>query len=53
MEGRRIDPLAEVRRPDLRWPLPERHGRAADRARVERLGRRSKYLLADLSRARR
>ena len=33
MEGRRIL-AADVRRPDLRWPLPDAHGRAAGRARV-------------------
>ena len=31
MEGRVIA-RAEVNRPDLRWPLPDRHGRPADRA---------------------
>lgn len=47
MEGRRIL-AATVNRPDLRWPLPERlAGRIAGR-RVERLRRRSKYILADL-----
>lgn len=40
---------ADVRRPDLRWPLPERMAERLTGARVERLGRRSKYLLADLS----
>ena len=40
---------AEVRRPDLRWPLPERMAERLTGARVERLGRRSKVLLADLS----
>jgi len=40
---------AEVRRPDLRWPLPERMAdRLAGRT-VLRLRRRSKYILADLS----
>jgi formamidopyrimidine-DNA glycosylase len=47
MEGRRIL-TAEVRRPDLRWPLPEGMGARLAGARVLRLGRRSKYLLADL-----
>ncbi|MEM9047007.1 MAG: bifunctional DNA-formamidopyrimidine glycosylase/DNA-(apurinic or apyrimidinic site) lyase, partial [Pseudomonadota bacterium] len=47
LEGR---VLAEViqRRPDLRWPLPERFGARLQGRRVERLGRRSKYLLAHL-----
>ena len=47
MEGRRIE-RAEVRRPDLRWPLPERMAERLTGARVERLRRRSKYVLADL-----
>lgn len=50
MEGRRIL-RAEVRRPDLRWPLPERMAERLTGARVERLGRRSKYILADLDTA--
>lgn len=47
MEGRRIA-RAEVNRPDLRWPLPERMAERITGARVERLRRRSKYILADL-----
>lgn len=47
LEGRRIA-AAEVRRPDLRWPLPERMAERLAGARVEGLGRRSKYLLAHL-----
>ncbi|TNC74221.1 bifunctional DNA-formamidopyrimidine glycosylase/DNA-(apurinic or apyrimidinic site) lyase [Rubellimicrobium roseum] len=47
MEGRRIA-RAQVRRPDLRWPFPERMAERLTGARVERLGRRSKYLLLDL-----
>ncbi|MGR3541593.1 MAG: bifunctional DNA-formamidopyrimidine glycosylase/DNA-(apurinic or apyrimidinic site) lyase [Hasllibacter sp.] len=47
MEGRRIE-RAEVRRPDLRWPLPDRMAERLTGARVERLRRRSKYVLADL-----
>ncbi|PRY93227.1 DNA-(apurinic or apyrimidinic site) lyase [Hasllibacter halocynthiae] len=47
MEGRRIE-RAEVRRPDLRWPLPERLTERLTGARVDRLRRRSKYVLADL-----
>jgi formamidopyrimidine-DNA glycosylase len=39
---------AEVRRPDLRWPLPGRLAERLTGRRVERLGRRSKYILADL-----
>ncbi len=41
---------AEVRRPDLRWPLPERMADRLTGARVTALRRRSKYLLADLDR---
>ena len=40
---------ADVRRPDLRWPFPARMAERLTGARVERLRRRSKYLLADLS----
>jgi len=40
---------AEVRRPDLRWPLPEGMAERLTGARVLALRRRSKYLLADLS----
>jgi formamidopyrimidine-DNA glycosylase len=47
MEGRRIH-RAEVRRPDLRWPFPERMAERLAGARVNALGRRSKYLLAGL-----
>lgn len=44
----RVIMAADVRRPDLRWPFPEgMAGRLAGR-RVERLRRRSKYILADL-----
>ena len=47
MSGARIL-KADVRRPDLRWPLPERMADRLAGARVLRLGRRSKYILADL-----
>ena len=40
---------AEVNRPDLRWPLPERMAERLTGQRVERLRRRSKYILADLA----
>jgi formamidopyrimidine-DNA glycosylase len=40
---------AQVNRPDLRWPFPERMAERLTGARVERLRRRSKYILADLS----
>ena len=48
MEGRVIT-KAEVRRPDLRFPLPERMSERLTGARVLGLRRRSKYILADLS----
>ncbi len=48
MEGRRIV-LAQVNRPDLRWPLPDRMADRLTGARVLALRRRSKYILADLS----
>ena len=47
MEGTRIA-RAEVNRPDLRWPLPEQMAERLTGAKVERLRRRSKYILADL-----
>lgn len=47
MEGEVIA-RADVRRPDLRWPFPERMAERLAGARVERLRRRSKYILADL-----
>lgn len=39
---------AEVNRPDLRWPLPDRMADRLTGKRVTALRRRSKYLLADL-----
>jgi formamidopyrimidine-DNA glycosylase len=48
MSGARIA-QADVRRPDLRWPLPERMAERLTGADVLRLRRRSKYILADLS----
>jgi formamidopyrimidine-DNA glycosylase len=39
---------AEVNRPDLRWPLPERMAERLTGKLVTALRRRSKYLLADL-----
>ena len=47
MAGVRIT-QADVNRPDLRWPFPERMAERLTGARVERLRRRSKYILADL-----
>ncbi|MEO1109422.1 MAG: bifunctional DNA-formamidopyrimidine glycosylase/DNA-(apurinic or apyrimidinic site) lyase [Pseudomonadota bacterium] len=40
---------ADVNRPDLRWPFPDRMAERLTGQRVERLRRRSKYILADLS----
>ena len=47
LEGARIA-LAQVNRPDLRWPFPDRMAERLSGARIERLRRRSKYILADL-----
>ncbi|AVO37721.1 bifunctional DNA-formamidopyrimidine glycosylase/DNA-(apurinic or apyrimidinic site) lyase [Pukyongiella litopenaei] len=47
MEGAVIA-QAEVNRPDLRWPLPEGMAERLTGRRVDRLRRRSKYLLAGL-----
>lgn len=47
MEGRRIL-SAQVNRPDLRFPLPDRMAQRLEGARVDALRRRSKYILADL-----
>jgi len=47
LTGQRIA-RAQVRRPDLRWPLPPRMAERLTGARIERLRRRSKYILADL-----
>lgn len=40
---------ADVNRPDLRWPFPERMSERLSGHRVLALRRRSKYILADLS----
>ena len=48
MEGATIA-QAQVNRPDLRWPLPERMAERLSGARIERMWRRSKYILAELS----
>jgi len=47
MAGARFEAV-ETRRPDLRFPLPERMAERLTGRRVEALGRRAKYLLADL-----
>jgi formamidopyrimidine-DNA glycosylase len=48
MEGARVKKV-EVRRPDLRWALPKDFAKRLQGQKVEGLGRRAKYLLADLS----
>jgi formamidopyrimidine-DNA glycosylase len=48
MEGARFTQV-EVRRRDLRWPLPKDFAKRLQGQTVEGLGRRAKYLLADLS----
>jgi formamidopyrimidine-DNA glycosylase len=47
MEGQDIV-RADVNRPDLRWPFPERMAERLSNQRVLRLRRRSKYILVDL-----
>ena len=47
MEGKKIE-LAEVRRPDLRWPFPDDMAARLTGKAVLQLRRRSKYILADL-----
>ncbi len=48
MAGRFIEAVT-LNRPDLRFPLPARFAERIAGQRVEALGRRAKYLLADLS----
>jgi len=48
MEGQRIAKV-EVRRGDLRWPLPKDFAQRLKGRTVTGIGRRAKYLLADLS----
>jgi formamidopyrimidine-DNA glycosylase len=48
MEGARFAHV-EARRQDLRWPLPKDFVARLEGQKVEGLGRRAKYLLADLS----
>ena len=48
MEGARFDKV-EARRGDLRWPLPKDFVPRVEGKTVEGLGRRAKYLIADLS----
>jgi len=48
MEGRTILSLLQ-KRPNLRFPFPDRFAERVSGARIERLGRRAKFLTADLS----
>ena len=48
MEGQVIE-RAEVNRPDLRWPFPDRMAERLTGSEVLGLRRRSKYILADLN----
>lgn len=48
LEGARLVRV-DVRRPDLRWPFPERMAERLAGKKVAALRRRSKYLLADLN----
>src|SRR5262249_42017597 len=48
MQGARFEAV-EARRGDLRWPLPKDFARRLEGLTVTGLGRRAKYLLADLS----
>src|SRR5271157_1430477 len=48
MEGARFTKV-EVHRGDLRWPLPKDFAQCLHGKTVTGLGRRAKYLLADLS----
>jgi formamidopyrimidine-DNA glycosylase len=48
MEGQRIR-RAEIRRPDLRFPFPENFVARVTGAQIRVLGRRAKYLVAELS----
>jgi len=47
LEGRLIVKAVQ-NRPDLRWPLPKRFAKRLTGQRVERIGRRGKYLLLEL-----
>jgi formamidopyrimidine-DNA glycosylase len=49
LSGRVLERV-EQRRPDLRWPLPERFAERLTGRRVESVGRRSKWLLIGLDR---
>ena len=46
LEGRRVV-AAVLRRPDLRWPIPDATGRVLPSQRIEAVHRRAKYLFFD------
>lgn len=48
MEGQKIT-SADIRRAGLRWPFPDQMSARLTGAKILRLGRRSKYILLDLS----
>lgn len=48
MEGQQIERLI-VNRPDLRFPFPDRFQARVEGTRIERMGRRAKFLICDLS----
>ena len=48
MEGARFVRV-EMRRPDLRFPFPQNFNKRLEGATVTGIGRRAKYMLADLS----
>ena len=50
MEGAVIT-RAQINRPDLRWPFPKNMSERLTGARIQTLGRRSKYILASLDTA--
>ena len=47
MEGARVARLIQ-RRPDLRFPLPEKFAERIEGRKIIRLGRRAKYLVTDI-----
>ena len=48
MEGKRVLRV-ETRRKDLRFPFPENFNQRIEGAKINRLGRRAKYLVGELS----
>jgi formamidopyrimidine-DNA glycosylase len=47
LEGARIERV-ETRRPNLRYPFPDRFGERLEGRKITSLGRRAKYLIADV-----